>query len=83
MKFKVFLIRFIFDFKIIFTLNFLKTVLRRVSFSPGFLPEAGFPGEHVFRGFSGAPAVIRTTLHFTFEDTPWGRISWRAFFRGF
>jgi hypothetical protein len=30
----------------------------RVRFSPGFLPGAGFPGEHVFRGFSGAPALI-------------------------
>jgi hypothetical protein len=43
----------------------------RVRFSPGCPPGAGFPGEHVFREFSGAPAVIRTTLeqpHFTFAD---------------
>jgi hypothetical protein len=43
----------------------------RVQFSPRFPPGAGFPGEHVFREFSGAPAVIRTTLeqpHFTFAD---------------
>jgi hypothetical protein len=36
---------------------------------PGFLPGAGFSGEHVFSGFSGAPVVIKTTLeqpHFTF-----------------
>jgi hypothetical protein len=37
--------------------------------SPGFPPGAGFPGEHVFREFSGAPAVIRTTLtHLTRAD---------------
>jgi hypothetical protein len=39
----------------------------RVRFRSG----AGFPGEHVFRKFSGAPAVIRTTLeqlHLTFAD---------------
>jgi hypothetical protein len=35
----------------------------RVRFSPGFPPGAGFPGEHVFREFSGAPAVIVTTLN--------------------
>jgi hypothetical protein len=53
----------------------------RVRFSPGFLPGTGFPGEHVFRGFSGAPVVIRTTLeqpHFTFADALWSRISRRA-----
>jgi hypothetical protein len=57
----------------------------RVRFSPGFLSGAGFPGEHVFRGFSGAPVVpvIKTALkqpHFTFADTLWIRISYRAFF---
>jgi hypothetical protein len=43
----------------------------RVRFSQGFPLGAGFPGEHVFREFSGAQAVIRTTLeqpHFTFAD---------------
>jgi hypothetical protein len=40
--------------------------------STGYLSRAGFHGEHVFRGFSCAPAVIRTTLEqsdFTFADT--------------
>jgi hypothetical protein len=43
----------------------------RERFSPEFLPGALFLGEHVFRGFSGAPAVIRNKLehpHFTFRD---------------
>jgi hypothetical protein len=33
-----------------------------VRFSLGFPPGVGFHGEQVFREFSGAPAVIRTTL---------------------
>jgi hypothetical protein len=40
-------------------------------FNPGFPARAGFPGEHLFREYLGAPAVIRTTLeqpHFTFAD---------------
>jgi hypothetical protein len=41
--FKVFLIRFIFDFKIVFIKNFLKMVPLRVRFSPGFLQEQDFP----------------------------------------
>jgi hypothetical protein len=35
----------------------------------GFISGAGFHGEHVFRGFSGAPVAIRTMIeqpHFTF-----------------
>jgi hypothetical protein len=43
----------------------------RVCFSPGFPPGTGFPGKHVLRKFSGAPAVTRTTreqTHFTFTD---------------
>jgi hypothetical protein len=54
--------------------------------SPGFLPGAGFPGEHVFREFSGAPAEIKTTQeqsHFTFADTLWSRISRRVLFADF
>jgi hypothetical protein len=38
-------IMFIFNLNIVSTLNFLKMALRRVYFSPGFPPEAGFPGE--------------------------------------
>jgi hypothetical protein len=44
-KFKVCLIRFIFDFKTVFIQKFLKIALIRVRFSPGFPSEAGFPGE--------------------------------------
>jgi hypothetical protein len=43
----------------------------QVRFSPGFPPGAGFPGEHVFREFLGAPVEIRITPeqpHFTFAD---------------
>jgi hypothetical protein len=43
----------------------------RARFSPVFPQAAEFLGEHVFREFSGAPVVIRTTLdqpHFTFVD---------------
>jgi hypothetical protein len=41
----------------------------RVRFSPGLLAEAGFHGEHVFREFSCAPAVLKNyarsaSLHF-------------------
>jgi hypothetical protein len=53
-----------------------------VRFSPGFRSGEGFHGKYVFHGFSGAAAVIRTTLeqaHFTFVDTLWNRISRRAF----
>jgi hypothetical protein len=42
-----------------------------VPFSPGFPPGEGLLGEHVFREFSEALAVITTTLeqpHFTFGD---------------
>jgi hypothetical protein len=42
-------------------LNF-QILSTRVRFSPGFPPGAGLPGEHVFREFSGPPAVIRATL---------------------
>jgi hypothetical protein len=45
MKFKVFRIRFIFDFKIVFIWKFLKMAPIHVSFSPGFPPGARFPGE--------------------------------------
>jgi hypothetical protein len=45
MKFKVFRIRFIFDFKIVFIWIFLKMAPIHVSFSPGFPPVAGFPRE--------------------------------------
>jgi hypothetical protein len=53
---------FIFDFKIFFIKNFFKMAPTRLRNSPAFHPGAGFPREHVFREFSGAPAVIRTTL---------------------
>jgi hypothetical protein len=42
-----------------------------VHFSPRFPQGAGFPEEHVFREFSEAPVVIRTTLeqpHFIVAD---------------
>jgi hypothetical protein len=45
-----------------------------------FLQEQDYPGEHVFREFSEAPAEIRTTLeqpHFTYTDLG------GAIFRGF
>jgi hypothetical protein len=70
-KFKTFRSRFICDFKIVFIKNFLKMAPTRERFSPRFPSGAGFPGEHVFREFSLASAVIRTTLeqpHFTFAD---------------
>jgi hypothetical protein len=45
-----------------------------VRFNPGFPPE-----EHVFREFSGAPAVIRTTLEQPhFRGSLFRRISRRA-----
>jgi hypothetical protein len=47
-------------------------------FSPGILPGAGFPGEHLFHEFSGAPAVIRTMLeqpHFICVDLFKGIVS--------
>jgi hypothetical protein len=47
-KFKVFRIRFIFDFKI-FIKNFLKMAPIRVRFSPGFLQEQDFPGSNLIR----------------------------------
>jgi hypothetical protein len=62
---------FIFYFKIVFTNNILKMEPTHVRYGPGFAPGAGFPGEHVFREFSGAPTVNRTMLaqpHFTFVD---------------
>jgi hypothetical protein len=74
------------NFKIVFIKNFLKMAHTRVHFSPGFPPGAGFPGEHVFREFSGAPAVIRTTLeqpHFTFADLFRAGFPGENFFRGF
>jgi hypothetical protein len=49
MKFKVFRIRFIFDFKIVFIKNFLKIAPIRVRFSPGFLQEQDFPGSNLIR----------------------------------
>jgi hypothetical protein len=48
-KFKVFRIRFIFDFKIFFIKKFLKMVPIRVRFSPGFLLEQDFPGSNLIR----------------------------------
>jgi hypothetical protein len=42
-----------------------------VRFTAGFPPGPGFPGEHVFREFSGAPVVVRATLEqpqFIFAD---------------
>jgi hypothetical protein len=84
--FKTFRIMFIFYFKIAFIKNFLKMAPTRVSFSPGFPLGAGFPGEHVFREFSGAPTVIRTTLeqpHFTFSDLFRAGFPGEYFFRGF
>jgi hypothetical protein len=45
-KSKVFRIRFIFDFKIVFIWKFLKMTPIRVRFRPGFPPGAGF-------GFTG------------------------------
>jgi hypothetical protein len=36
---------FIFNLKVVFTMNFLKIALIRVRFCPGFHPGAGFPGE--------------------------------------
>jgi hypothetical protein len=61
-KFKIFRIRFIFDFKIVFIKIFLKMAPTRVRFSPGFSPGAGLPAGAFFREFLGAPAGIRTTL---------------------
>jgi hypothetical protein len=49
MKFKVFRIRFIFDFKIVFIKNFLKMAPIHVRFSPGFLQEQDFPGSNLIR----------------------------------
>jgi hypothetical protein len=48
--------------------------------------RGGLPGEHVFREFSGAPAVIRTTLeqlHFTFADLFRAGFPGEHFFRRF
>jgi hypothetical protein len=50
-----------------------------------FLQEQDYPGEHVFREFSEAPAEMRTMLeqpHFTYTDIfkarlPEGAIFWR------
>jgi hypothetical protein len=46
---------FIFNLNVVFTTDFLKMVLIRVRFSPGFLPGAGFRGEEF------APAWFETT----------------------
>jgi hypothetical protein len=51
-----------------------------------FLQEQDYPGEHVFRKFSEAPAEIGTTLeqpHFTYADLFRAGISGGPFFRGF
>jgi hypothetical protein len=48
-KFKVFRIRFIFYFKIVFIKNFLKMAPIRVCFSPGFLQEQDFLGSNLIR----------------------------------
>jgi hypothetical protein len=51
-----------------------------------FLQEQDYPGEHVFREFSEAPAEIRTTLeqpHFTYADFFRAGIPGGAFVRGF
>jgi hypothetical protein len=51
-----------------------------------FLQEEDYPGEHVFREFSEAPAEMRTTLeqpHFTYADLFRVGLPGGAFFRGF
>jgi hypothetical protein len=61
-------------------------VSTRARFGPGFPPGAGFPRDHVFREFSGAPAVIRTTLeqpHFICADLFKTGFLGEHFFRGF
>jgi hypothetical protein len=59
----------------------------RDHFSPGFTSGTGFPGEHVFREFSGAPAVIRTKLEqpqfTTLADLFRAGLPGRAFFADF
>jgi hypothetical protein len=48
-EFKVFWIRFIFYYKIVFIKNFLKMAPIRVRFSLGFLQEQDFPGSNLIR----------------------------------
>jgi hypothetical protein len=51
-----------------------------------FLHEQDYPGEHVFREFSEAPAEMRTKLeqpHFTYPDLFRAGLAGGAFFRGF
>jgi hypothetical protein len=51
-----------------------------------FLQEQDYPGEHVFREFSEAPAEMRTTLkqpHFTYADLFRTGFPGGAIFRGF
>jgi hypothetical protein len=45
LKFEGFRFMFIFNLNVVFTTNFLRVEPIRVRFSPGFPPEAGFPGE--------------------------------------
>jgi hypothetical protein len=50
------------------------------------LHEQDYPGKHVFREFSEAPAEMRTTLeqpHFTYEDLFRAGLPGGAIFRGF
>jgi hypothetical protein len=47
MKFKLFWVKFIFNLNVVFTLNFLKMLLSRVRFSPGFLQEQDFPESNL------------------------------------
>jgi hypothetical protein len=57
-----------------------------VRFSPEFPTLAGIHRDHVFRKFSGAPAVIRTMLeqpHFTFMDLFRAGFPGEHFFHGF
>jgi hypothetical protein len=51
-----------------------------------FLQEQDYPGEHVFREFSEAPAEMRTTLeqpHFTYTDLFRAGLPGRTIFWGF
>jgi hypothetical protein len=51
-----------------------------------FLQEQDYPGEHVFRKFSEAPAEMRTTLeqpHFTYIDLLRPGLPGGAIFQGF
>jgi hypothetical protein len=61
-KFKVFRIRFIFYFKIVFIKNFLKMAPIRVRFSQGFLQEQDFLESNLIRAdHVGKKTVFRGT----------------------